>query len=288
MITALRVLIVEDSESDAELIIRQLKKEGYEISFERVETAAAMKASLVKQPWDVVIADYKLPRFSAPAALTLLHESGLDIPFIVVSGTIGEETAVELMRSGAHDYVMKNNLSRLVSAVQRELQEAELRREHKRTEHKLYESEKRYRMLFDAIDEGFCIIEVIFDENEKPIDYRFLEVNPAFEKQTGSSMHRQGIRELLPRSMRIVGSIFTAQIALTGQPARFANRATSRLHRWYDVYAFRCGRPENRQVAILFNDITERKQSEENLLLEKQKTRDDHRPFPLRARIHRS
>ena len=225
MITALRVLIVEDSESDAELIIRQLKKEGYEISFERVETAAAMKASLVKQPWDVVIADYKLPRFSAPAALTLLHESGLDIPFIVVSGTIGEETAVELMRSGAHDYVMKNNLSRLVSAVQRELQEAELRREHKRTEHKLYESEKRYRMLFDAIDEGFCIIEVIFDENEKPIDYRFLEVNPAFEKQTGL-IDAQGkrMRELAPKHEDHWFDIY-GEIALTGQPVRFVNRA---------------------------------------------------------------
>ncbi len=282
----LRVLIVEDSESDAELIIQQLTKKGYGISFERVETAAAMKASLQKQTWDIVVADHRLPQFSAPAALELLHESGLDIPFIVVSGTIGEETAVKMMRSGAHDYVMKNNLSRLVPAVQRELQEAKSRREHKQAEYELSESEKHYRMLFNAIDEGFCIIEVIFDENEKPIDYRFLEINPSFEKQTGL-IDAQGkrMRELAPKHEEHWFEIY-GKIAVTGQPVRFVNRA-EQLHRWYDVYAFRFGQPENRQVAILFNDITERKHTEENLFARKAKTRDEYRSFPLRACLHR-
>jgi PAS domain S-box-containing protein len=136
--------------------------------------------------------------------------------------------------------------------------------ERKRAEHELSESEKHYRMLFNAIDEGFCIIEVIFDENEKPIDYRFLEINPSFEKQTGL-IGAQGkrMRELVPEHEEHWFEIY-GTIAVTGQPARFVNRA-EQLHRWYDVYAFRLGQPENRQVAVLFNDITDSRRAEEEL-----------------------
>jgi PAS domain S-box-containing protein len=136
--------------------------------------------------------------------------------------------------------------------------------ERKRAEYKLSESEKQYRTLFNTIDEGFCIIEVIFDENEKPIDYRFLEINPSFVKQTGL-IDAQGkrMRELAPKHEDHWFEIY-GKIAVTGQPVRFVNRA-EQLHRWYDVYAFRLGHPENRQVAILFNDITERKRVEDEI-----------------------
>ena len=136
--------------------------------------------------------------------------------------------------------------------------------EGKRAANKLLKSELRYRALFNAIDEGFCIIEVIFDENERPIDYRFLEVNPSFEKQTGL-IGAQGkrMRELAPKHEEHWFEIY-GKIAVTGQPARFVNRA-EQLHRWFDVYAFRFGQPENRQVAILFNDITERQRVEREL-----------------------
>jgi PAS domain S-box-containing protein len=134
------------------------------------------------------------------------------------------------------------------------------------------ESEKRYRTLFNSIDEGFCIIEVIFDENEKPIDYRFLEINPSFEKQTGL-IEAQGkrMRELAPKHEEHWFEIY-GKIAVTGEPARFVSRA-DQLHRWYDVYAFRIGQPENRQVAILFNDITERKRMEDALHASKERYR---------------
>ena len=136
--------------------------------------------------------------------------------------------------------------------------------ERKRAEYELSESEKHYRILFNAIDEGFCIVEVIFDENKKPIDYRFLSINPSFEKQTGL-IGAQGkrMRELAPKHEEHWFEIY-GKIAVTGQPARFVNYA-EQLHRWYDVYAFRFGQPENRQVAILFNDITERKEIEAGL-----------------------
>lgn len=109
------ILIIEDSESDMELIIRQFQKANYDITYERVETADQMRAALEKQPWDLVMADYTLPKFNAASALAILKKFCLDIPFVVVSGTIGEETAIEIMKAGAHDYIMKDNLSRPVS-----------------------------------------------------------------------------------------------------------------------------------------------------------------------------
>jgi len=137
--------------------------------------------------------------------------------------------------------------------------------ERKRTENALCESEKKYRTLFNSIDEGFCTIEMLFDANDKPVDYRFLEINPSFEKQTG-------IRDALGRRVREIAPLLEdhwfeiyGRIALTGEPARFENPATQ-LNRWYDVYAFRIGEPQERKVAVLFKDITERKRAEEALL----------------------
>jgi PAS domain S-box-containing protein len=123
------------------------------------------------------------------------------------------------------------------------------------------ESEEKYRTLFDSIDEGFCTIEMLFDENQKPVDYRFLEINPSFEKQTGIQNARgRRMREIAPLHEEHWFEIY-GRIALTGEPARFENPA-AQLHRWYDVYAFRTGEPQQRRVAILFNDITARKQAE--------------------------
>ncbi len=113
----LKLLLVEDSETDAVLLVRSLSKSGYEILHERVDTAAAMQTALEKQAWDAVISDYSMPQFSAEAALALLHKTGLDIPFIVVSGTMGEDTAVAMLKAGAHDYLMKDRLNRLASTV---------------------------------------------------------------------------------------------------------------------------------------------------------------------------
>ena len=142
----LAVLIVEDSEIDTQFIVRLLKKAGYEVISEQVETAGQMAAALEKQTWDMVISDYRLPQFDGNTALALLKEKQQDIPFIVVSGTIGEETAVAMMKAGAHDYLIKGNLERLVPAVKRELENAELRRQRKQADVALRENEIRYRL----------------------------------------------------------------------------------------------------------------------------------------------
>ena len=142
MKTKLRVLIVEDSEDDAALVVRELRRGGYAPTFERVESGDTMRTTLASQSWDAVISDYNMPGFNAPHALEILQESGRDIPFIIVSGVVGEDAAVSALRAGAQDYVMKDNLARLVPAMERELREASLRRERNRLEEQLMQAQK--------------------------------------------------------------------------------------------------------------------------------------------------
>ena len=141
----LRALIVEDSEDDALLIARELRRGGYVLTSERVDSAEAFESAITRQTWEVIIADYSMPNFGGLAALKRVQKMGLDVPLIIVSGTIGEDSAVAAMKAGAHDYVMKDNLARLVPAVQRELREAESRQARRRAEERLRESEARYR-----------------------------------------------------------------------------------------------------------------------------------------------
>src|SRR5881296_415486 len=172
----LRLLLVEDSEDDARLLVRELTRGGFEPVVERVETASTMRAALDRQPWDVVVGDYSLPHFGGAAALELLRDSGLDVPFIIVSGTIGEEKAVAAMKAGASDYVSKDNLKRLVPVIEREVREAAGRRERHRTEAALRASEVSYSTLVEHSPVG------IYRSNTEG---RFLSVNAALVRILG-------------------------------------------------------------------------------------------------------
>ena len=130
----LRVLIVEDSVDDTLLIAAELQRGGLDPVFERVETAACLQAALEVHDWDLIVCDYSMPQLVGPAALTIYQRAGLDIPFISVSGTVGEETVAEMMKAGAHDYVMKSNLARLVPVVKRELRAARERQGRRQAE----------------------------------------------------------------------------------------------------------------------------------------------------------
>ena len=134
MTTPLRILIVEDSEADAELLLRELRRGGYAPEFERVETPEGLDDALARQPWDLIVSDYAMPRFNGLQALKLAQEKGFDIPFIIVSGSIGEDVAVAAMKAGAHDYLMKGNTARLLPAIARELREARMRQERRQAE----------------------------------------------------------------------------------------------------------------------------------------------------------
>ncbi len=181
--TQLRILIVEDSEDDLLLLLRELRRGDYTLDYLRVETAVEMQAALDRQEWDLVIADYTLPRFSAPAALELLQQQQQDLPFIIVSGTIGEDAAVAAMRAGAHDYLLKDNLARLVPAVVRELREARERQKRLDAEQALRESEERFRQLAENITES------VFWMSE-PIARKMLYVSPAYERIWGRAGDR--------------------------------------------------------------------------------------------------
>jgi signal transduction histidine kinase len=137
----LRLLLVEDSDDDEALLLRELKRLGFKASVHRVQTAGALTAALQEGPWDLVLCDYTLPELDAPTALEIVRASGKDLPFIIVSGTIGEERAVESMLAGAHDFVLKDRLARLGPAVDRELREAALRAEQGRMREQIQRSE---------------------------------------------------------------------------------------------------------------------------------------------------
>src|SRR5438128_2412903 len=140
--TVLRVLIVEDSASDAELMVRALRQGGFEVVQDRVQTADAMRAALARHPWDVVLSDYSLPHFDAPAALAVVRATAPHVPFIVVSGSVGEDTAVAVMQAGAADYIMKDRLQRLAPAVSRAVEGAAVRRERRQLEEQLQQSQR--------------------------------------------------------------------------------------------------------------------------------------------------
>jgi two-component system, cell cycle sensor histidine kinase and response regulator CckA len=188
MTGTLRLLMVEDSETDAKLVVRELRRTGRPIEFERVETAEAMRAALKRQSWDVVTSDWSMPKFSVLAALAIVKESGLDLPFIIVSGTIGEEAAVDAMRTGAHDYVLKDKLGRLMPAVEREIRECKERRARLQAEEALRESEARFRRLAES-----GIIGIVTADVHGSI----LDANDAFLKMIGYSRE-----ELLSGALR--------------------------------------------------------------------------------------
>src|SRR5215216_7239577 len=160
MAKSLRLLIIEDSQDDVLLLLRELWRLEYEVEFERVETAEAMQSVLTQRTWDLILSDYTLPKFSAPQALETLKASGLDIPFIIISGTIGEETAVAALKAGANDFLVKGKFARLSPAIERELRDAESRRERKRAEEQIKYHARLLRHINDAViatDEQFRI-----------------------------------------------------------------------------------------------------------------------------------
>ncbi|MBD3244269.1 MAG: PAS domain S-box protein, partial [Chitinivibrionales bacterium] len=170
MAPALRVLLAEDSEDDALLTLREVRNAGFDPIHKRVESAEDYSTALVEEDWDIVLSDYAMPFFSGGDALRILKETGRDIPFILVSGAVGEQVAVDMMRAGAHDYVLKDNLRRLGPAVVRELREKESRGARHEADRRLRESEQRYRTIFDTAAELIISVDregILVDCNDR-------------------------------------------------------------------------------------------------------------------------
>ncbi|MGE5462178.1 MAG: HD domain-containing phosphohydrolase [Syntrophothermus sp.] len=143
----LRILLIEDSDDDGQLVLREVRRLGYSVQSQRVETADALRSALANQEWDLILCDYSLPHLNAPQALEVVKSSDLDLPFIIISGTIGEESAINALKAGAHDFLIKGKYARLGPAIERELGEARVRRERRQAELALREKE---RLLSEA------------------------------------------------------------------------------------------------------------------------------------------
>jgi signal transduction histidine kinase len=185
-------LVIEDSADDAMLLEIALQRAGYDPGCHRVETPTAMTAALERQRWDLIIADYRLPDFDGLAALALVKEKGLDLPFIIVSGYITEETAVAAMKAGAHDYVMKDKLARLGSAVERELREAEVRRERRRAEEALRrvyaELEVRVQERTAELKTANARLQAAIAERRR-LEFELLEITEKERRRIGLDLH---------------------------------------------------------------------------------------------------
>ena len=261
---SLRSLIIEDSEDDTLLLIRNLKKGGYNPVYERVETVDAMKKALKEKQWDIILCDYSLSKFNAPSAIAILKETNIDIPLIVITGAIGEETAAECMRLGAQDFIIKGNMSRLCPAIARELEDAEIRNKEKQVEEKLRHEEQRFRAFIEHSSDIIVIM-----NREGIITY----VNPAVERVLGfkpeERIGAKGFELIHPDDMKFLTDSFNTLVRDTNSPVI---QGEMRLHHkngsWRTLEAVGSNLVYNNvveSIIVNYRDITERKLAEEKL-----------------------
>ncbi len=257
----LRVLIIEDSEDDTLLALRELKRGGFDAIADRVFSEDGLKAALSREDWDLVITDHNMPGFSSFDAIRIVREHGLDIPIIIVSGSIGEELAVASMKSGAHDFVMKNNLARLVPAVERELREAMNRKTQRDTEDALISSERHFRAYFEQALIGMA---------STSIEKGWLEVNDALCKMLGYSheeLMRMSWAELthpddLAENLRIYNRMLSGEIDSYTIENRFIRKDGEAIHVRRAPQAVRKPDGSIDYIVAIVEDITGRKRAE--------------------------
>lgn len=224
----LRILFIEDSEEDVQLELRELRRGGYHPVYERVESPDAMAAALDGAgAWDIVVSDHSMPHFSAPDALELLREQKLDLPFIVVSGRMSEDLAVAIMKAGAHDYVSKSNLARLVPVVTRELRDARVRRQRKRAEEELKRSFAKLKIALEGTVKALAMATEKRDPYTAGHQERVTELACAIAKEMGSSSDQ--IDEIrLAGTLHDIGKLYVPAEILT-KPGRLTEQEFSMM-----------------------------------------------------------
>jgi PAS domain S-box-containing protein len=268
----LRVLIVEDSEDDAMLAIHQIEKGDYRTESEIVQTAERMEACLKEKAWDIILCDYKMPRFNGFEALRIFKQSGLDIPFIIISGTIGEEIAVECMKAGADDYLMKGHLTRLLPAIERGLREAGNRAERRRleTEQKQAEAELRFRNVLLSTQQEVSIDGILVVDE----DGRMLSFNQKFVTMWGipsdvieSKSDERALKSVF--SKLVEPEDYMRKVKYLYQRRTETSRDEIALNdgRTFDRYSAPMMGPDGEYYGRVwfFRDITDRKRAEEEI-----------------------
>jgi two-component system, cell cycle sensor histidine kinase and response regulator CckA len=261
---ALHVLLVEDSEEDAMLVVHELRRGGFDVTFERVESREAMARALDASTWDLVISDYSMPAFDAPGALAVVRERGLDLPIVIASGTIGEEAAVAALKAGASDFIVKGRLARLVPAVERELREARVRRESKAALHRSAEQLRRTEARFRALIEKNADLIALL-----AADGTILYVSPAVERTLGAKpddyvgkslfdfVHSDDQDRLRSEMTRLV------QDPSEGLDAEFRATHVDGSTRWLATAGTNLlSEPAVSAIVGNFRDVTERKRAE--------------------------
>jgi two-component system, cell cycle sensor histidine kinase and response regulator CckA len=256
--TALKVLVAEDSEDDAILLVRELQRGGYQPTWERVQDAPSMRAALGKASWDIVISDSAMPEFSASAALGILKEMGADIPFVIVSGTIGEEAAVAAMREGASDFLLKGKLARLPPVIARELRESRARAARRKAEDDLRASEARYRILFESSPLPMWVLDTE--------TLAFLAVNEAAVRHYGferSEFARMTLEDIRPQNEAPVTVASSAPLTDERQTTHHRRKDGSVIT--VEIQAHDFAFDGQRARLVVANDVTERQRLEEQL-----------------------
>ena len=274
---SLHVLLVEDSQDDADLILLELSKTGFDIVCKRVETEAAMREAMKGGSWDIAISDFNLPRFNARKALEALRETDGFIPFIIVSGCIGEESAIAMIKEGASDFVMKDNLFRLAPAVERELKDAAMRREHRDAQNALQANEKLLRGITSSLGEGLLVMN---DEGT------LLFMNPEAERLLGwteSELFGEDVYRIIHPQKQDGTPLPETECGLLGVQKSggvyrtcddvFICKDGSRIH--VSVVATAINE-HGKDVAtvVAFQDISQRKQAERDLLKSREQLRE--------------
>ncbi len=261
----LRVLIVGDSQADAMLVVDRLRSAGYHPVWERVETPASMETALDEKTWDLVIADYSMPRFSLSAALALLRGCGLDLPFIIISETMDEETAIAAIRAGAHDYIRRDNLERLAPAVERELSAAAARREHRRVEEALLESLQTSMETVQAMPSGLFIYQ------HRPPDGLVLAFgNPEAERLAGIRIDEylgKNLDEIWPEARELGITESFLDVMRTGEmyEAEELFYNDENLRGFFRVRAFPMA---GTRLGVAFDDVSDQRRAAEALAWE--------------------
>ncbi|TCK19427.1 PAS domain S-box-containing protein/diguanylate cyclase (GGDEF)-like protein [Thiogranum longum] len=259
MTAPIRMLLVEDNDDDAQLLLVRLRRAGYTPDYIRVDNADSLKQALQDHDWQIVVSDYAMPGFSGLEALRILREHNRNTPFILVSGTVGEEIAVEAMRLGANDYIMKDNLTRLVPAIDRELRDVRDRSDRKRAEEALYQERERALVTLHSIGDG-----VITTDADGRVDY----MNPVAERVTGwSSNEAQGhpLMEVLPLTNEATRisiespasiSLRTRQVVSLSEQCLLVNRDGQEFH--IEDSAAPIFDRDNRVIGVVlvFHDVT--------------------------------
>ncbi|MHA1944363.1 MAG: response regulator, partial [Candidatus Thorarchaeota archaeon] len=248
-----RILLIEDSEDDAVLLERVLRKDGLNPIIKRISTSDEMKRALDDNSWDAILCDFMMPKFSIPDAMNEVELRGLDLPFIIVSGTISDEMAVEMMKSGAHDYLTKNNLSRLVPAIEREIGEAEQRSKRRVAEEALRESERKHRMLVESLSDTVFVLHRDGEISEcyskiglipgQQVGRKIIDIVPF----TTNSLYVGAFKEVIEQN---VSRSFEHPMEIAGEKRWFSSRISPH--------------EDGIRVVVLMRDVTALKKAEED------------------------